>query len=238
MSAEERQKIFVQEYLIDLNAARAAVKAGYSEKAARQQGSRLLSDANVIKAVQQAQQARIIRTQITQDEVLRRWVDIATADARDLVEYRRCACRYCWGRDHLYQWRTEREFQEAIKNSGNSDIPLPSDAGGFGYTKRMGPNPECPECDGTGEGQMVMKDTRKLEGGAAMLYAGTNIGKDGLKVNMEDRAHALAQVAKHLGMLDAKVTLKGDQENPLELLLKQVQGSSLKPVATTDDSSE
>jgi phage terminase small subunit len=61
---------FVAEYLIDLNATQAAVRAGYSERTAYAQGSRLLKDAEVSAAVAAGMQARAERTAITQDRVL------------------------------------------------------------------------------------------------------------------------------------------------------------------------
>ena len=50
-----RQTKFVQEYLQDPNATRAAVLAGYSENSAQQQGSRLLLNAVVAEAIREAQ---------------------------------------------------------------------------------------------------------------------------------------------------------------------------------------
>jgi phage terminase small subunit len=47
-----KQQMFVKEYLIDLNASQAAIRAGYSEKTAKEQASRLLTNVNVAEAVQ------------------------------------------------------------------------------------------------------------------------------------------------------------------------------------------
>ena len=66
----DRQRRFVEEYLIDLNATQAAIRAGYSERTARQQGARLLSNAVIQAAIEAAQQARSERTELTQDWVL------------------------------------------------------------------------------------------------------------------------------------------------------------------------
>lgn len=65
-----KHKAFVAEYLVDLNATQAAIRAGYSEKTARQQGQRLLTKASVAEAIRRAQEARAKRTQITADDVL------------------------------------------------------------------------------------------------------------------------------------------------------------------------
>ncbi|AAQ54969.2 TerS [Burkholderia phage Bcep22] len=237
----ERQKRFVEEFLVDLNGTKAAIRAGFSAKTAQEISSRLLTNptyAHVQEAIEAAKAARSERTKITQDDVLRHWSELATADVRELVEFRRFACRYCWGIGHAYQWRTEREYTEAVQLAVLKQMPPPGNEGGYGYSKKLAANPDCPECDGDGDGQMVMKDTRNLSGGAALLYAGTQIGKDGLKALTEDRAAARVNVAKHLGMLDPKLTLKGDAENPLQMLLQQVQGSALKPTAQPDDDEE
>ena len=66
-----RQQRFVEEYLLDLNATQAAIRAGYSGHTANEQGARLLANASVAAAVQAAQQARSERVQVTQDDVLR-----------------------------------------------------------------------------------------------------------------------------------------------------------------------
>ena len=66
-----RQQRFVDEYLVDLNATQAAIRAGYSARTAEQQGPRLLGNVEIVEAVQVAQQARSHRMQITQDDVLR-----------------------------------------------------------------------------------------------------------------------------------------------------------------------
>lgn len=70
MALTAKQQAFVREYLIDLNATQAASKVGYSAKTAKQQGSRLLTNVDVLKAIQEAMDARAQRTEITADYVL------------------------------------------------------------------------------------------------------------------------------------------------------------------------
>ena len=71
----DKQKRFVEEYLVDLNATQAAIRAGYSEQTAYSIGQRLLKKVEVQEAIQQAQNKRSERTQITQDEVIRRLIE-------------------------------------------------------------------------------------------------------------------------------------------------------------------
>ena len=66
-----KQQRFVAEYLLDLNAAAAARRCGYSARAARQQGDRLLSKADIQAAIAEAQAERAERVELTQDEVVR-----------------------------------------------------------------------------------------------------------------------------------------------------------------------
>jgi len=66
----DKQKRFVEEYLVDLNATQAAIRAGYSAKTAKQQGQRLLTNADVQRAVNGRQEERSERTGITADYVL------------------------------------------------------------------------------------------------------------------------------------------------------------------------
>jgi phage terminase small subunit len=86
-SGLRRVQVFVEEYLVDLNAARAAEVAGFSPKTARYQGKRLLRRPDVQEAVAAAMAARVERTQVTQDEVVREYARIAFADVRQVVSW-------------------------------------------------------------------------------------------------------------------------------------------------------
>lgn len=199
MALTDKQRRFVDEYLVDLNATQAAIRAGYSTKTAEQQASRLLSFVKVQKAIQERMQEREARTEITQDMVLRRFWEIANVDVNELIEYRRNNCRHCWGIDHAYQWIESeylRESQRAIANSAE----VPDCSGGFGFQPNREPNAECPHCSGEGVGKVHVHDTRNLKGAARRAYNGVQVGKDGLKVLVLDRDKALENVARHLGM--------------------------------------
>lgn len=82
----EKQKRFVSEYIIDLNAKQAAIRAGYSPKGAEPQASRLLSNAKIQVEIAKAIEDRGKRTGITQDRVLAELSAIAFAKATDYVE--------------------------------------------------------------------------------------------------------------------------------------------------------
>jgi phage terminase small subunit len=84
MALTPKQARFAAEYLIDLNATQAAIRAGYSAKTAYSQGERLLRHVEVAQAIQAGQQARAVRTEITQDRVLQELARIAFFDIRQL----------------------------------------------------------------------------------------------------------------------------------------------------------
>lgn len=75
-----KQERFIEEYLVDLNATQAAIRAGYSAKTARQIGEQLLRKPEVQQRIAEAQKARSERTQVDVDYVLRRMVEIDQMD--------------------------------------------------------------------------------------------------------------------------------------------------------------
>ena len=81
-----KQQRFVTEYLIDLNATQAAIRAGYSAKTAQQQGSRLLRNVVVKQtiAAQHATQLKAVDVRI--EDVLRDVMAIAHTDLHTLTE--------------------------------------------------------------------------------------------------------------------------------------------------------
>ena len=62
---ENQYRLFAKEYIIDLNATRAAIAAGYSKKTANSQGSRLLTHAKVQDYIKEFMGKREERTEIT-----------------------------------------------------------------------------------------------------------------------------------------------------------------------------
>ena len=87
MALTAKQKMFVSEYLIDLNATQAAIRAGYSEKTADRIGPELLGKTCVDKAIQGAMEERSKRTNITADKVLNEIASIAFDDISNYLEF-------------------------------------------------------------------------------------------------------------------------------------------------------
>ena len=204
-----KQELFVAEYLVDLNASAAYKRAGYAcknDNVAGVEANRLLNNPKVQQRISEAMEKRVERTKITQDMVLQRWWEIATADPNELIAFRRCCCRNCFGKNHHYQWTDEEEFQRAVaveRMAAQEAKRAPrdlTDEGGYGFDRTLRPHPKCPECHGEGNGEVFAKDTRDASPQARALYAGVKVTKDGMEIKMRDQDAALTNVARHLGM--------------------------------------
>lgn len=82
-----KQRAFVREYLIDLNATQAAIRAGYSEDTARAIGAENLTKPDIASAIEAAMKSRSERTDITADRVLKELAKIGFADIRKAVKW-------------------------------------------------------------------------------------------------------------------------------------------------------
>lgn len=80
----DKQRTFAEEYLVDLNATQAAIRAGYSEKTAKQQGARLLTNADVAALIAELKAERSAQTGVDAAWVLKRLALEAEADLADL----------------------------------------------------------------------------------------------------------------------------------------------------------
>lgn len=81
----EKQKRFADEYLIDLNATQAAIRAGYSPRSAAEQASRLLKNAKVRAYIDERMAELSRRTGVNQERILRELARIAFVNAPDLI---------------------------------------------------------------------------------------------------------------------------------------------------------
>lgn len=213
MALTAKQQRFVDEYLLDLNATQAAIRAGYSKATARFIGAENLTKPHIQEIVTKRIDARGHKAAITQSMVLERLWMIATANPNELIEHRRICCRHCFGVGHAYQWKTEDEFERQSVLDGSKGIPPQTDDGGFGYDATILPHPKCPNCHGEGLGRIHARDSRSVSPAALALYAGVKQTKDGgFEVKMHDQLAALDKVAKHLGMFSDKSSSPLDDE--------------------------
>ncbi|MCL7647606.1 terminase small subunit, partial [Enterobacter hormaechei] len=220
-----QQRRFVAEYLKDGNATQAAIRAGYSKKSAEQIGYQLLQKTSVAQAIAQQQKASIARTLGSADEVLAQMWQLATFDANQLSQYRRGACRYCWGFGHQYQWRDMVEFEEKRLEATERDKREPVDVGGYGYDHTREPNPGCPRCNGDGIGQPYFADTRKLSPVAALAYSGVKLGKSGVEITAISRERMFEAVIKRLGLADSEFAQRLQQ---IEIERRQLEVEKLR----------
>lgn len=215
MSLTPRQERFIQEYLVDLNGKQAAIRAGYTVRRAEVTASELLANRKVSEEIAKAQAKRAERVELSQDAVVKQLWGVATANANELVEFRRCCCRYCWGEGNRYQ-RTRGEFERdeeqlaALNEQAVQDgkpVKAFDPKGGHGYDRRKAPNPECPECFGDGIGYTHVHDTRNVSPEAMLLYAGVKETKEGFEVKMHSPEAARQMLGRHLGMFKDRLEI-------------------------------
>src|SRR3954447_6956535 len=87
MPLNDRQARFVAEYLVDLNATQAAVRAGYSPRSARQVAGRMMTNDDIAAAIAEAQAVRSRRTEVTQDRVVLELTRLAFGDPRRVMSW-------------------------------------------------------------------------------------------------------------------------------------------------------
>lgn len=81
-----KQERFAEEYLVDLNATQAAIRAGYSERTAKYTGFELIRKPHVAAAIQAARQKISKKTQVTVERTVQELARIAFADLRKLFD--------------------------------------------------------------------------------------------------------------------------------------------------------
>ena len=113
----DKQQRFVDEYLIDLNATQAAIRAGYSEKTAKSIGQENLTKPDIQKAIQEAQESLSNKTQLTVDMV----VNGLLKEAQDYAEGSTQSARVsAWAHlgKHLGM------FKDKIEHSSDPNNPI------------------------------------------------------------------------------------------------------------------
>lgn len=222
----DRQAAFVREYVKDWNATQAAIRAGYSERTADEQGCKLLTNTRVRAAIERRREQIVALAEVDAAMVVRELLDVATADPRELVSVHRDACRYCYGIDHRRQW-TSAEYETAIREAIRDGKSPPGFEGGTGYVATREPNPECPECFGRGVETVIVKDTRTLSPQASKLYAGAQQTKDGIKALARNQHDALLALGRYLGLFKDRAELSGPGGGPVPLAIATVNLNEL-----------
>jgi len=86
MALTDKQEMFCREYLIDLNATQAAIRAGYSDNTARKIGSENLTKPDIAQRIIDLKSSRNERVEVNADYVLRRLVEIDEMDVIDILK--------------------------------------------------------------------------------------------------------------------------------------------------------
>jgi len=227
----DQQEMFVREYLVDLNATQAAIRAGYSPKSAMSLGCQLLKNPKIDSAINALHSARAKRLGIESDDLMRSWSAILTLDANEIAQLRRVCCPYCWGAEHQRQYtpsgleeaktKHARERARRLKADENDDIGEFPDYTDAWYDKRRPPHEDCPECHGEGVADVFFNDTRNLSPAARLVYAGVKAGKDGIEVLTMSKEKAADNLARALGMFkdkEAEVTINMTSMGELSLI--------------------
>ncbi len=84
----DKQRRFVDEYMLDCNATQAAIRAGFKAKSAQEQGSRLLSNVMVAVELQRRQDALARKFDVTAERVIAEYVKLASSRITDYLTFR------------------------------------------------------------------------------------------------------------------------------------------------------
>lgn len=200
----DQQAFFVFWYVRTKNRVEAYKKAGYkcTGDTAYAAASRMYRNVKVSRAIKALAKRMRQRYTADLDEIVDQLVAITRADPNLVSQYRRVNCRFCWGEENKYQWRDESEYEVAAIKASENGKPPPED-GGTGFIDNADPNPDCPRCQGEGKGQMIINDTRDLEGDELMYYLGVKQTKNGLEVLTESKQAARAALIRILEIKEA-----------------------------------
>jgi len=195
MELTPKQARFVAEYLIDLNATQAAIRAGYSARTAASQGARLLKHGGVARAVQAAQQARALRTEITQDRVLQELARIAFFDIRRLYRADGSMKDPCELDADTAAALASIEVKEELERGGGEDaLQEPPASAAVSASASSAPG----------------------HGGAPRRRRGEQVGGYTIKTRVFDKVATLQLAMRHLGMLNDKLGLSAPGGGPIE----------------------
>ncbi|MEI7410070.1 terminase small subunit [Pectobacterium aroidearum] len=82
----DKQELFAREFIKDLNATQAAIRAGYSEKSSRNQGARMMANDDILDRIAELKAERNEEVGVDAAYVLRRLVEIDQMDAADILD--------------------------------------------------------------------------------------------------------------------------------------------------------
>lgn len=211
------------EHWLRLRNAQQAYKLSYSWEnmspgAVTVEATRMLSHPKIALYIKQRRALLAQNASADSAWLLERFLQIATADPRELIGLKVGCCRYCYGEGHGYHWR-DREYLEAVEKVEREarlyperavHLVWPDPAGGFGFNATWPPVPNCPQCHGEGVERAVPRDTDRLSEQAALLYGGVKVKPNGgYEIIIADRAKAAELAGRILGAFKDGIKLSG-----------------------------
>lgn len=176
-----QERLFVLEYIVDLDVNRAGLAAGFSPSVAKSKCYQWVSNGNakphVFAAIQEALEKRAKRVEITADKVLQALGAVAFTDLRDVAD---------WG---------EREVDIGFDADGKRLSP--EDIGDAAVVQTV----RAP--------YLVAKPAQSLTELASAAISEVSMSRDGLRVKTHDKVAALEKLARHLGMFKDEVKVSG-----------------------------
>lgn len=220
-----KENLFVRYLVQGDTLATAHEKAGYRArtKSQRQTDAFSLSRRPRVKnAIRDAKAAATEIANLDHAYVLKHLMRIVEADHSKISSVVKRNCRFCWGIDFKYQF-TDVEYEERREMAESAKIPF-VEAGGGGYTKKRPPHPDCPECGGEGEAQVITTATSELGPNERELYAGVENTRYGIKVKTHDKMQALIKLGEHLSAWESKTL---EEKRQLELAKIEAETKAL-----------
>lgn len=222
---------------------------GCSHESASVNGSRMIARPSVKAEIARRRKERNVELNLSVADLLQELRNVVTADPRELMEYRRGACRFCHGYMNLYQ-RKPSEYKAdldaykaanasaAAKAGGPALDPLGEHfdmQGGIGFNPNRKPVKTCPECFGEGAGYSYIKDSRTVSKAAARLYAGIKETTAGVEIRTRAVDKSVQLLMQNMGMLEpdpekGKATA-ADKAAEVRALLQQAGATIGKPRA-------
>lgn len=175
MTRKATPELFVAEYLRDLNATQAYIRAGYSERGARQCASRMMARADVqalvatgMNELRKQANLRISYAEVSAERVITEFAAIAFADIGDIADF------------------------------GTKEVAIGFDADGH----RLPPDQisDAVMVRYAEEPYVAIKDLKTLPKHVRAAIAEVSVGKYGLKIKLHDKPQALLQLGRHLNL--------------------------------------
>lgn len=219
LSPEERMFLDILLAQVKRDQAAAYAKAfGCSLKLAAVRATRLLKRKDIKDEIARMRKELMGHLHLNTNDLLKELRSVIVADPRELMEYRRGACRYCHGFDYRYM-RTPAEYRadlaayhaENLRAHKDPKRKTPLDPlgalfdpqGGVGFNPTLKPDKDCPECFGQGQGYSYIKDSRTVSKAAARLFMGVKeTGTGGIEIKTRPTDKSVELLMRHLGMLD------------------------------------